>query len=145
MLFRSILQPLAGQRTPEVLRAYHQFERLLGKETPHRLYEDVLATALLRAAGEVGVTFSEVQARSLRQRWAMLPVFDDVEPMLAGLCAAGCRLAVLTNCDDGLFDRTHRAFRAPFDLVVTAERVRNDKPSRNVNRRSHALIMALVR
>jgi 2-haloacid dehalogenase len=36
---------------------------------------------------------------------------------------------VLTNCDDDLFARTQRAFREPFDLVITAEQVRDYKPS----------------
>jgi 2-haloacid dehalogenase len=58
-----------------------------------------------------------------------MPVFGDVEPMLAGLRADGCRLAVLTNCDEDLFAGTRRVFREPFDLVVTAERVADYKPS----------------
>jgi 2-haloacid dehalogenase len=49
--------------------------------------------------------------------------------MLASLRARDCRLAVLTNCDEDLFEQTHRCFRQPFDLVVTAERVRDYKPS----------------
>ena len=56
-------------------------------------------------------------------------VFDDVEGMLAALRAKGCRLAVLTNCDDDLFETTHRTFRLPFDLFVTAGRVRGYKPA----------------
>ncbi len=36
---------------------------------------------------------------------------------------------MLTNCDDDLFEETQRAFRERFDLVVTAERVRDYKPS----------------
>jgi 2-haloacid dehalogenase len=36
---------------------------------------------------------------------------------------------VLTNCDDDLFEVTHRTFRSPFDLFVTAERVRGYKPA----------------
>jgi 2-haloacid dehalogenase len=127
--FAAILRPLVGAKTPQVMDAYHRFERLLEQETPHRLYKDVLATALLRAAEEVGVPLSEPQARTLPQRWGTLPVFDDVEPMLAGLRAAGYRLAVLTNCDDDLFAQTQRSFRAPFDLVVTAERVCDYKPA----------------
>jgi 2-haloacid dehalogenase len=127
--FSAILSPLAGGRAPEVVRAYHRFERLLEAETPHRLYKDVLVTALLRAAAEVGVTLSEPQARTLPDSWATLPVFDDIEPMLAGLRGMGCSLAVLTNCDEDLFEETHRAFRHRFDLVVTAERVRDYKPS----------------
>jgi len=127
--FSTILRPLVGNRTPDVERAYHRFERLLEAETPHRMYKDVLAMALLRAAAEVGVTLSESQARTLPDSWATLPVFDDTEPMLAGLRAMGCSLAVLTNCDEDLFEETHRAFRHRFDLVVTAERVRDYKPS----------------
>jgi len=58
-----------------------------------------------------------------------MSVFEDVEPMLAALRADGYRLAILTNCDEDLFGETQGAFRAPFDLVVTAERVRDYKPS----------------
>jgi 2-haloacid dehalogenase len=69
------------------------------------------------------------QASELPRRWGSLPVFADVEPALAGLRSAGYRLAVLTNCDDDLFAETHRSFRQPFDLVITAEQVRDYKPS----------------
>jgi 2-haloacid dehalogenase len=37
---------------------------------------------------------------------------------------------VLTNCDDDLFEITHRTFRQPFDFFLTAERVRGYKPAR---------------
>jgi FMN phosphatase YigB (HAD superfamily) len=53
----------------------------------------------------------------------------DVEPLLAELRARGYRLAVLTNSDDELFEAAHRAFRSPFDLFVTAERIRGYKPA----------------
>jgi 2-haloacid dehalogenase len=127
--FAAILRPLVGDRTPQVIDAYHRLEPVLEQETPHRLYKDVLATGLLRAAEEVGVPLSEAQARTLPERWGTMPVFGDAEPMLAALRADGCRLAILTNCDEDLFARTQRAFRAPFDLVVTAERVCDYKPS----------------
>ena len=127
--FSAILTPLVGDKTADVMRAYDRFERLLETETPHRLYKDVLATGLLRAAEDIGVPLSGPQARRLPQQWETMPVFDDVEPMLAGLRADGCRLAVLTNCDEDLFAETQRAFRVPFDLVVTAERIADYKPS----------------
>ncbi len=127
--FSAILTPLCGDKTADVMRAYDRFERILEAETPHRLYKDVLRAGLLRAAQEVGVPLSDVQARTLSEQWETMPVFDDVEPMLAGLRADGCRLAVLTNCDEDLFAQTQRAFRSPFDLVVTAERVGDYKPS----------------
>ena len=127
--FAAILQPLVRECTAAVLDAYHRFERLLEKEQPHRLYRDVLATALVRAAAEAGVPLSDAEARRLPASWSTLRVFDDVEPMLADLRSRGYKLAVLTNCDNDLFAETERAFREPFDLIVTAERVRDYKPS----------------
>ena len=127
--FSAILTPLFGDKTLRVMRAYDRFEQVLEVETPHRLYKDVLTAGLLRAAEEVGLPLTESQARRLPEQWGTMSVFGDVEPMLAALRAGGCRLAVLTNCDDDLFAQTQRAFRVPFDLVVTAERVRDYKPA----------------
>lgn len=127
--FSAVLTPLFGDRTAEVIRVYDRFERILEMETPHRLYKDVLTAGLLRAAEEVGVQLSEPQARRLPEQWGTMRVFADVEPMLTALRADGYRLGVLTNCDEDLFAQTQRAFRARFDLVVTAERVCDYKPS----------------
>lgn len=127
--FAEILRPSTGDRTADVLRAYHEFERVLEGERPHRLYRDVVAQSVLRAAAKVGVPLSEIEADRLPDLWATQPVFSDVEPMLAGLRSRGWKLAVLTNCDEDLFAGTHAGFRQPFDLVVTAERVRDYKPS----------------
>ena len=57
-------------------------------------------------------------------------LFDDVEAMLAALRSHGFRLAVLTNCHDRVFEPIHRRFAKPFDLFVTADRVRGYKPCR---------------
>ena len=127
--FSNILTPVFGDRTAAVPRAYHTFERGVQRERPHRLYQEVLTSALLRAARQTGVSLSAVEARRLPQLWASQPLYDDVEPMLAGLRAMGSRLAVLTNCDEDLFARTHRCFHQPFDLVITAEQVQDYKPS----------------
>jgi 2-haloacid dehalogenase len=127
--FSSLLTPQFGLQTAAVVHAYHQFERDLEAARPHRLYCDVLAGALTLAAKRVGVAISESEARRLPERWASLPLFADVENMLEDLRAMGCRLGVLTNCDDDLFARTERAFRRRFDLVVTSERVGAYKPS----------------
>ncbi|HYN06311.1 MAG TPA: HAD family hydrolase [Vicinamibacterales bacterium] len=127
--FEAILRPIAGPETPALIAAYHRFERALEAESPHRLYRDVLTTGLVRAAEEIGVPLGEKHARALPDQWGTLPLFPDVEPMLAALRAEGYRLGVLTNCDEDLFARTQRSFLLPFDEVVTAERVRDYKPS----------------
>jgi 2-haloacid dehalogenase len=127
--FAAILQPIAGPDTPSLINAYHTFERALEAESPHRLYRDVLTTGVLQAAEEIGLPVTLAQARALPEQWGKLPVFPDVEPMLAALRAEGYRLGVLTNCDDDLFAETQKSFLLPFDQVVTAERVRDYKPS----------------
>jgi 2-haloacid dehalogenase len=127
--FDAILRPIAGPDTPALIAAYHRFERLLEEESPHRPYRDVLTTGVVRAAEEIGVALNEHQARALPEQWGTLPVFSDVEPMLAALRAEGYRLGVLTNCDEDLFAETQKSFILPFDQVVTAERVRDYKPS----------------
>jgi 2-haloacid dehalogenase len=127
--FSTLLRPLAGQHTPDLMNAYHQFERLLESETPHRLYKDVLVASLRLAADKIGLTLTDSQARILPDAWGTLPVFEDVEPMLERLRSMGWKLAVLTNCDEDLFVQTQRSFRTRFDMVVTAERVRDYKPS----------------
>jgi 2-haloacid dehalogenase len=127
--FVSALRPIAGERTGDLLRAYHAQEQLVEREHPHRAYKDVLVTALSRAAAERGVAVPSSAAHALSQAWSSLRLFDDVEAMLAELRLHGYRLAVLTNCDDDLFERTHREFLVPFDFVLTAERVRGYKPA----------------
>jgi 2-haloacid dehalogenase len=126
--FAEILAPLAGGRHADLLRAYHASERVIEREKPYRRYRDVLATALLRAAAQTGTPVSAPDAQALARSWGSMRVFDDVESMLAELRERGWRLAVLTNCDDDLFEITHRRFARPFDLFLTAERVRAYKP-----------------
>src|SRR5437660_1375332 len=109
--FCAILSRFAGARTGELLQAYHTFERQLEEDRPHHLYRDVLVTSLLRAAETTGISLSEPQARALPESWGTLPLFPDVEPMLAELRASGCRLGVLTNCDEDLFAQTQRSFQ----------------------------------
>ena len=53
---------------------------------------------------------------------------SDVEPLLAELRRRRFKLGVLTNCDDAEFEAAHRAFTQPFDLFVTANRIRAHKP-----------------
>jgi 2-haloacid dehalogenase len=127
--FTEILSPFAHERVSDVVRAYHACERQIEEERPHRSYKDVLVAGVVRAAAEAGVPISEDEAQALPHSWDALRPFADVETLLAELRQRGYRLAVLTNCDDDLFETTHRMFGEPFDLFVTAERVRGYKPA----------------
>jgi 2-haloacid dehalogenase len=123
-----LLAPIAGERAPEVVEAFAGCQLALEKQGPVRTHKQVLKAALLRAAGERGVRMTDADARTLTRSWSALRPFADVEAMLAALRARGYRLAVLTNADDDLFEITHRSFATPFNLFVTAERVRGYKP-----------------
>ena len=127
--FTGMLSPFAGERAADVVKAYHASEREVERQQPHRSYRDVIVQAVIRAAADRGVRLSDADARTLPRSWGSMRLFDDVEALLAQLRAKGFRLAVLTNCDDDLFEMTHRAFRVPFDLFLTAERVRGYKPA----------------
>jgi 2-haloacid dehalogenase len=127
--FAELLGPLGAHTAGAVIRAYHAHERVLEREQPQQSYKDVLVTGLARAASDRGVRRSP-DLRTILQAWDAMRLFDDVEPMLAALRSKGYRLAVLTNCDEDLFAVTHGLFRKPFDLVLTAERVRGYKPQR---------------
>jgi len=127
--FEDALRPLFGTSTSNAIRAYHRFERQLEEERPHRLYKDVLSTGLSRVAESMDFRLPKGKAERLQRAWATMPVFADVELMLAELRAMGFRLAVLTNCDNDLFEETQKTFRYPFDEVVTAEQVGAYKPS----------------
>jgi len=123
-----LLAPIAGARAPEVVRAFAGCQLALEKQGLVRSHKQVLKAALLRAAGERGVSLTDADARTLTRSWGALRLFGDVEPMLAALRGRGYRIGVLTNADDDLFEITHRAFVTPFNLFVTAERVRGYKP-----------------
>jgi len=123
-----LLAPIAGEQASEVAAAFSGWQLALEKQGPVGSHKQVLKSALLCAAGERGVRLTDADARTLTRSWSALRPFADVEAMLAALRARGYRLGVLTNVDDDLFEITHRGFATPFNLFVTAERVRGYKP-----------------
>ena len=123
-----LLAPIAGEQASEVAAAFSGWQLELEKQGPVGSHKQVLKSALLCAAGERGVRLTDADARTLTRSWSALRPFADVEAMLAALRARGYRIGVLTNADDDLFEITHRSFATPFNLFVTAERVRGYKP-----------------
>ncbi|MGH7124600.1 MAG: HAD family hydrolase, partial [Stellaceae bacterium] len=126
--YRRILSPIAGGRTDELIRAYHEFERAIEKERPHRLYKDVLTAGLEQAARKIGLALPEGEADVIARHWGEQPFYGDVASALGALREAGWKLAMLTNCDNDLFAKTLAKFPLKPDLVVTAEMVESYKP-----------------
>ena len=127
--YRAILAPIAGEKTADLIAAYHSIERTLEPERPHRLYREVLTTGLQQAAHQIGLALPQAEADVVARQWGELPFYNDVPRTLAELRAGGFKIGILTNCDDDLFARTLERFPGPHpDLVVTAQQVRSYKP-----------------
>jgi 2-haloacid dehalogenase len=126
--FRDLLAPIAGDRTDELINAYHDAESAVEREHSLRAYKDVLRLTLERAAKSIWLTLSDAQSRILTDSWDQLPLFPDVHAALDSLRADGWKLGILTNCDDDLFARTHSRFPRQFDRVITAQQARSYKP-----------------
>jgi 2-haloacid dehalogenase len=126
--YRKILSPIAGGRTDALIAAYHEFERAIEKERPHRLYKDVLTAGLAQAAEKIGLALPKGEADVIVRKWGELPFYGDVGSALGALREAGWKLAMLTNCDNDLFAKTLAKFPVKPDLVVTAEMVQSYKP-----------------
>jgi 2-haloalkanoic acid dehalogenase type II len=128
-LLTSVVGRLAGDRRGEFLRVYAESESVVTRRQPHTSYRDVIVTALRHAAERTGVPFSRRAEQDVLASWHALQPCDDADALMAGLRARGYRLAALADCDDDQFEIAHRTFRQPFDLFLTAERVRAYKPS----------------
>ena len=120
---------LAGDRQSEVLRVYAELESVVMRRQPHMSYRAVIVTALRLAAERTGVPFSRRAEQDVLGSWHALRPYDDADTLMAALRVRGYRLAALTDCDDDQFEIAHRMLRHPFDLFLTAERVRAYKPS----------------
>ena len=126
--FRRALAPIAGEDADGLIEAYQAAELQTLSERPWQLYEEVLRSALQRAADARGVCLAASDADVLSRTWADMPIFPDTEASLKRIVADGWKIAVLTNCDDALFAETARTLPVAFDLVVTAQQVGSYKP-----------------
>lgn len=112
----------------EVIRAYERIEPVVERES-YRLYRDVLAETAARVAHALGWPLGYERGTFLAASLASWRPFADTNGALERLQAAGHRLGILSNVDDGLLAATRRHFAVDFDLLITAERVRSYKPA----------------
>jgi len=133
--FRRALEPLAGKEVDRLVEDYHRMERIVESTSPHVSYREMLASTLQHSAERCGIPCSKRDSDIISDSWELLQPFSDVESTLVSLRHSGYRLAVLTNCDNDLFEITHSQFNERFDLVITAEDVKDYKPSQSHFRR----------
>lgn len=123
---RNALRRAVGDDADRLLDAYHRFELDVETEGPTRSYRQVLAETLRRAAVYEGVELTDPDV--LANAWGEIPVFDDTQAALGTLRDDGWLIAVLTNCDDDLFELTRPKLGVELSELVTAEQVGSYKP-----------------
>ena len=124
----SALEPVAGASAGALLAAYHRAESILEAGPQWRPYREILTDGLTLASRRTGIAVPPGLSGTLVEAWPGMTIFPDVDEALTALVAAGWHLAILTNCDNDLFESTAVKLPAPFEIVVTAEQVKSYKP-----------------
>ena len=112
----------------EMFELYQEEEKRVEDRMPYRSYRQVLALAAVAAARKFGKTVPEKLSSILAEQLPSWSPFPDTNPALERL-ATEYTLGILSNVDEDLLAGTLKHFTVPFDLVVTAERVRSYKPA----------------
>ncbi len=129
------LRPLARSHGIEatdaqILEAYARLEAEAEKP-PYRPYREVLETVAASVAREWGFEPTVAERRVLVNGFGEWEPFPDTVEALRMLHGR-YRLAIISNVDDDLFDRTRRRLGVAFDWVTTASQARAYKPDRAV-------------
>ena len=111
----------------ELFELFQEEEKRIEGKMPYRKYREVLALAASSAVRKFGKTIPEKRSNLLTEQLPSWGPFPDANPALKRLSTEYV-LGILSNVDDDLLAGTLKHFTVPFDLVVTAERVRSYKP-----------------
>jgi 2-haloalkanoic acid dehalogenase type II len=118
---------LTQTQEAELFELYQEEEKRIEGQMPYRKYREVLALAASEAARRLGRSIPEKLSNLLAEHLPSWGPFPDTNPALERLSTEGT-LGILSNVDEDLLAGTLKHFTVPFDLVVTAERVRSYKP-----------------
>jgi 2-haloacid dehalogenase len=116
---------VAGVSDEQIVEAFAAVEH--EAEVPYKPYREVLALCLRGIGERLGVEVGDLQARMFGTSVGRWPAFPDSGEALQRL-QERFGLAVVTNCDDDLFDQSQRRLGVVFDWVVTAQQAGSYKP-----------------
>src|SRR5215468_10545187 len=91
-------------------------------------YREVLGSVVRQFGAELGFTPTADEIRSLADSLPSWRPWPDTVAALRRL-KTRFRLAILSNVDDDLFERTRPQLEVAFDDVITAEQAQAYKPS----------------
>lgn len=123
-----VLGPMPPIDADRIFDEYGPRERTL-EAGPYRSYREVMAEALQQASRTVGHELSKGAAQSVVETIPHWPLFPDAGPTLEALHQGGRRVAILSNVDRDLLDRTLASHRLAVDVSISADEVRAYKPS----------------
>ncbi len=118
---------LSQTQEGELFELYQEEEKRIEGQMPYRPYREVLSLAASGAARKFGKNIPETLSSLLPEQLPTWAPFPDTNPVLERLSTEYV-LGILSNVDDDLLEGTLKHLTVPFDLVVTAERVRSYKP-----------------
>lgn len=95
---------------------------------PWRPYGEVLAESISRAADRQGIELGRDEAAGLAASMPAWPPFEESRAALAAL-AERFQLAILSNVEAAVLERSVALLGAPFELTLTAEELRSYKPA----------------
>jgi 2-haloacid dehalogenase len=127
---RSVLGGDTGQHAPDeaLLEAYARHEARL-EAGPWRPYRQVLTDAIAATVADRGKSVPASARAKIGGSVADWPAFPDSVAALARL-RQRFGLAVITNCDDDLFEFSDERLGRPFTWRITAQQVGSYKPSK---------------
>lgn len=111
----------------EVLRAREdiEFELIQGA---YRRYRDILSLSLKEAFYRFSIQYSDRDGEQLAASMSKWPVFEETRPALERL-AEKSGLAIISNIDNDIIEKTRSTLGVSFRLTVTAQDSRAYKPS----------------
>ena len=129
---KPLTDKVAAQRgTPltrnEILEAHARQESTHQRQTPSKLYSDLLACVYRRLAEEWGVAVSWDEAMTYGHSVEHWPAFPDSAAALAYL-KQHFKLVILSNVDNASFAHSNAKLGVDFDAIYTAQDVGSYKP-----------------
>jgi 2-haloalkanoic acid dehalogenase type II len=118
---------LSKNEESRLFERYQEVEKRIEAQMPYRSYRKVLAEAFNSAAESFGKTVSREASNLLAEQLPTWRPFPDTNPALERL-STNHKLGILSNVDDDLLRGTLIQLTVPFDIIVTAERVKSYKP-----------------
>ncbi len=112
----------------EQLLADRETDELDTEIGPYRPYREVLAISMARAARRQRREPTEVELHEFVEGVGTWPMFDETHEILIRL-KERYRLAILSNIDTDILERTVAMLDVPFDELITAEQLHSYKPA----------------